>query len=213
MSEQNDNGLVYVLTNPEMQGLVKIGMTTRQSIDIRLKELYTTGVPVPFECAYACEVNASDCVKIEKALHTAFAPNRVNANREFFRISPHQVIAILELFNNKNITQEISTEIENNLTDADIAAMENSKQFRRPVLNFIEMGIPIGSKLVYAKDKSISVVVISDRRICWDGNEYSLTYVTKQLLGITKPRQPTRYWLYDDRNLQDIYNETYTIDE
>ena len=213
MSVQNDNGLVYVLTNPEMQGLVKIGMTTRQSMDIRLKELYTTGVPVPFECAYACEVNASDCAKIEKALHTAFAPNRINANREFFRISPYQVIAILELFNNKNVTQEISAEIENNLTDADKAAIENSKQSRRPVLNFTEMGIPIGSKLVYVKDKSVVVTVESDRRICWSGNECSLTFVTKQLLGITRPIHPTRYWLYEDRNLLDIYNETYTIDE
>ena len=33
-----------------MPGLVKIGMTTQEDIDKRMKELYTTGVPVPFEC-------------------------------------------------------------------------------------------------------------------------------------------------------------------
>ena len=79
-------GIVYLLTNPVMPGLVKIGMTTRDDIDARLKELYTTGVPVPFECQFACKVDKKDCVKIEHALHTAFAPQRVNANREFFRI-------------------------------------------------------------------------------------------------------------------------------
>ncbi len=68
------HGIVYVLTNPVMPGIVKIGMTERSDIDKRLRELYTTGVPVPFECAYACKVDPADCAKIEKALHKAFEP-------------------------------------------------------------------------------------------------------------------------------------------
>lgn len=79
-----DWGIVYLLTNPVMPGLVKIGMTAKEDIDKRMKELYTTGVPVPFECQFACKVKKSDCVKIEKALHTAFEPQRINANREWF---------------------------------------------------------------------------------------------------------------------------------
>lgn len=61
-------GIVYLLTNPCMPGLVKIGMTTREDMDSRIKELYSTGVPVPFECQFACKVKKSDCVKIEKAV-------------------------------------------------------------------------------------------------------------------------------------------------
>ena len=45
-------GIVYVLTNPAMTGIVKIGKTTR-GMSARLSELYSTGVPLPFECAYA----------------------------------------------------------------------------------------------------------------------------------------------------------------
>lgn len=30
-----------------MPGLVKIGMTTREDMDSRMRELYSTGVPVP----------------------------------------------------------------------------------------------------------------------------------------------------------------------
>lgn len=60
-------GIVYLLTNPVMPGLVKIGMTTQEDIDKRMKELYTTGVPVPFECQFACKVKKGDCAKIEKA--------------------------------------------------------------------------------------------------------------------------------------------------
>lgn len=59
-------GIVYLLTNPCMPGLVKIGMTTQEDIDKRMRELYTTGVPVPFECQFACKVNNKDCAKIEK---------------------------------------------------------------------------------------------------------------------------------------------------
>ena len=45
-----EQGIVYVLTNPSMPGMVKIGMTERSEMDARLKELYTTGVPLPFDC-------------------------------------------------------------------------------------------------------------------------------------------------------------------
>ena len=122
-----EQGIVYVLTNPCMPGIVKIGMTERKNIEARLKELYTTGVPLPFDCKFACNVKKSECAKIEKALHTAFAPQRVNANREFFRIIPEQAIAILELFQHEDVTAEITKEIEDELTPEDKAALEKLK--------------------------------------------------------------------------------------
>lgn len=51
--------IVYVLTNSAMPGLVKIGKTTRNDLSSRMSELFSTGVPVPFDCVYACEVD--DC--------------------------------------------------------------------------------------------------------------------------------------------------------
>ena len=51
-------GIVYLLTNPAMPDLVKIGMTTQEDIDKRMKKLFTTGVPLPFECQYARKVTA-----------------------------------------------------------------------------------------------------------------------------------------------------------
>ncbi len=57
-----------------MPGLVKIGMTTQEDIDKRMKELYTMGVPVPFECQFACKVKKGDCAKIEKATRSRTLP-------------------------------------------------------------------------------------------------------------------------------------------
>lgn len=52
-----EEGIIYVLTNPSIPNLVKIGMTTRSEIEIRMSELYTTGFPVPFHCSYAGRVD------------------------------------------------------------------------------------------------------------------------------------------------------------
>ena len=60
-----NEGIVYVLTNPAMPKMVKIGKTGRE-VEARLNDLYTTGVPLPFECAYAAKV--ADMDKVEKAL-------------------------------------------------------------------------------------------------------------------------------------------------
>ena len=50
-------GSVYVLTNPAMPNMVKIGKTTRD-VELRLADLYSTGVPLLFECEYAAKVKA-----------------------------------------------------------------------------------------------------------------------------------------------------------
>ena len=211
--QDNNKGIVYVLTNSAMPGLVKSGMPTRESIETRMKELYSTGVPVPFDCVYACEVKASDCAKIEKALHKAFEPNRINANREFFSIKSEQATAILELFDRKDITNEVTAEIENDLTPEDKVAGEKIKSTRRPPMNYREMGINVGSKLVFVKDPSIQVIISGDKKVSYNGEELSLTAVTKKLLGITHALQPTAYWEYEGKNLRDIYDETYSLEE
>lgn len=212
-AKTNNFGIVYVLTNPAMPGLVKIGMTTRENLDARMKELYGTGVPVPFECKYACKVKASDCAKIEKALHEAFAPNRINANREFFQIKPDQAIAILKLFNREDITQEITDEIDNDLTIEDKSAAEKIKSSRRPPLNYFDMGMKKDDILIFVKDPSIKVSVLDEKKISYQGEPYSLTAITKKILNISHAIQPTSYWTFEGKNLRDIYDETYSLED
>ena len=195
-------GIVYLLTNPVMPGLVKIGMTTQEDIDKRMKELYTTGVPVPFECQFACKVKKGDCAKIEKALHTAFAPQRINANREFFRIQVEQAKAILELFHHTDVTEEVSD------------AASAKAQIHRPPLNFYEMGIQKGDVLQWKDDPTITVTIVSERRISYEGEETSISSLSAKLKGYkVKHIAPGAHWLYKEKLLSDIYDETYPFEE
>lgn len=83
--ENGKSGVVYLLSNPSMPGLLKIGKTTR-SIDERIKELgMATGVPTPFELVY--RVHVSDCDAGERFAHAHLDQYRFQANREFFKVS------------------------------------------------------------------------------------------------------------------------------
>ena len=205
-------GIVYLLTNPVMPGLVKIGMTAQEDIEKRMRELYTTGVPVPFECQFACKVKKGDCGKIEKALHAAFAPQRVNANREFFRIQVEQAKAILELFHHTDVTEEVSDEIENDLTDDDEAATKKAR-LHRPPLNFFEMGMKKGDVLQWKDDPSVTLSVYTERTVIFEGKEMAISAVTRDLKGSKWYVAPGSYWLYNERLLSEIYDETYPVED
>lgn len=88
-------GFVYILTNPSMPGLIKIGKTRLDRVEDRAAQLHSTGVPDAFEVAYACRTNDPDAV--ERVMHEAFGPRRVNGRREFFQVAPQQAIAVLSL--------------------------------------------------------------------------------------------------------------------
>jgi hypothetical protein len=208
--ETIDFGIVYVLTNPVMPGILKIGMTQRNDIEARLRELYTTGVPVPFECCYACKVPKSDCMKIEQALHRAFAPQRINENREFFKLDTEQVVSILMLFNHEDATEEVRTEMDSNLTEADREAVDRIHA-KRPRLNFEDMGIPVGAKLMFRDNPEIEVEVVDSRHVRYLDDVSTLTPITMSILGKSTAIQPTPYWIFKNRNLMDIYDDTYPI--
>ena len=86
-------GYVYILTNPALPGLLKIGKTTRTPA-LRAEELSKpTGVPRPFEVAYALYV--LDCHRVEKRTHQQLAQVRVRG-REFFELPLDAAVAAVD---------------------------------------------------------------------------------------------------------------------
>jgi hypothetical protein len=163
-------------------------------------------VPVPFECEYACRVD--NYTDVENALHIAFSPNRINPRREFFKIEPEQAIAILKLLAKDDLTPQVLNEFKSETEASDIEAGKRLKIQRRPRLNFTEMGIAIGSKLIFTED-GIEVVVASDNKVIYHDEQMSLTRATREILRLDYDVQPTRYWTYNGKNLWNIYNDTY----
>ena len=188
-----------------MPGLVKIGKTSGDDVNSRLAQIYTTGVPFPFELCFACKVPNSG--EVEKALHIAFAPNRVNARREFFNIEPEQAIAILKLLHVEDATTEIEA-MPSQISAEEIQAATQYKA-RRPNLDFKEMGIPAGSVLKFV-DGDVSVMVISNKQVKLGEEGMSLTAATRSLLGIDYSVQPSPYWTYNGRRLKEIYDDVYS---
>lgn len=88
------NGYVYILSNPCMPSLIKIGFTTR-SIDERMAELNSsTGVPESFILeATFCRINPEND---ERLIHAKLNDYRTNKSREFFQIDALSAINKLE---------------------------------------------------------------------------------------------------------------------
>ncbi len=88
-------GYVYVLTNPAMPGLHKIGMT-KNCPYARAKDLSAgTGVPLPFEVH--CAVFSPNCAELEATMHEDFGEFRLNGSREFFKVDVDGITTSLQL--------------------------------------------------------------------------------------------------------------------
>ncbi|MCY0387900.1 GIY-YIG nuclease family protein [Robbsia sp. Bb-Pol-6] len=89
----NNEGYVYVLTNPSLPSQVKVGRTERDP-HTRLRELSAaTGVPTPFELAYSAHF--LDCHAAEASAHAEWKDKRVNDGREFFRVTVSEALRVL----------------------------------------------------------------------------------------------------------------------
>ena len=110
-------------------------------------------------------------------------------------------------------SDEVTDEMENDLTTEDKIATQNAKP-RRPSLNFYEMGMKNGDVLKWKDDPSIFVVIKSERKVTYNGEEVSISALSAQLKGYnTKHIAPGKYWMYKERLLDDIYDETYPFEE
>ena len=91
-------GWLYVITSPSLPGLVKLGVTRQLNPVMRIKQLSSSSLPEPFKAH--CFVFSDDCFELENNIHKYFNKERVNPDREFFRIEPKEAIDVLkEIFN------------------------------------------------------------------------------------------------------------------
>ena len=86
------SGWVYVISNPLLDGVVKIGVTRRLNAMDRINELGSASVPFKFKVHSI--IFSEDAFKLEHDLHMAFDDdrvNKVNKQKEHFRVSLDEV--------------------------------------------------------------------------------------------------------------------------
>ena len=193
---------IYILTNPSIPDLVKIGRTT--NIKERMRSLSShSGVPVPFECYYCCEVENSK--EVENRLHVGLGDPRIKINpkREFFRISPERVKVLLEGYSIREINLDGDV-----VEDSEEQEVLDRERSRRPVFTFSMLNIPTDSTLTFLRDETKIVTVTGDREVDFEGVRSSLNQVTLDLLRNDHGKNWSRvrgpdYWIYENEILTD----------
>ena len=200
--------IVYILVNQSMPDLIKVGIT--DDLERRMKELDKTGVPLPFECFYAVEINESLAPKIEKKIHEGFDDKRVRQNREFFSATPEQaksILEIAEIMGGKDVTPKEDI-VE---TPQDKQALENAKK-QRSRFNFQMIDLQPGTILKFRKDETITCEVHDDTKIKFRDKITSLSnaaeIILKEMGYDWSAYQGPRWWMYEGKNLRDIRRES-----
>ena len=91
------------------------------------------------------------------------------------------------------------------LRDAFKRIDEEQPNGRSPNLNFGEMRIPVGSRLLSTRTGQ-EVIVVSQNRVTFLGENMSLSAATEKIVGYRT--NPCPHWTFEGRNLRDIYEET-----
>lgn len=198
------SGIIYVLVNQAMPGLIKIGRTS-ENIENRMRQLDTSGVPLPFECFYAAEV--ADPATVEHALHEASEDHRVRRNREFFELSPDKPKVIIKLMQLREVTPH--TDIVSEPGDQEAL---NQARRRRSRFHFSSIGIPIGAELQSAFDDAVTCTVSDDTSVIFRGTEHSLSgaaLIVARENGYDWPSiAGPVYWKYQGRTLSELREES-----
>ena len=152
-------GYVYILTNPAMPGIIKIGYTN--DIGRRLRDLDTTGVPQPYEPFFS--VKTSKYELLEKVIHRELdklTDTRLRTNREFFKMEPDMARDLL--LNISRLLDDSEVEDYGNVAVADTLNEDGSVRPVSGKTTFAMLGIPVGSELEPVSRRYVKVVTLND---------------------------------------------------
>lgn len=191
MSNDNQLGYVYILTNPSFrEDWVKIGKSSRP-VDVRSKELDNTAVPLPFEIYATLRTSKYD--KVEKQIHKQIdrlTDLRIRQNREFFNIAPSVALDIMRDIADLLEDAELAVYVDGKPVvsgskdeDKKINAENVDKQRKKtkPAFKFHMVGLNVGDTIIF-DTLNLPVKIASDDRIEYEGRLWSLSAFTAEFL-------------------------------
>ncbi|MCL1992270.1 MAG: GIY-YIG nuclease family protein [Spirochaetes bacterium] len=204
-----DKGIVYILTNPCLDGWVKIGKSDKNDIAERLYDLNRhANLPLSFRAYAVYRVeNPGD---VEKAIHGLIdklqpdfraketLPNGKSRTREFFKMPPDMALSLfkeialsrgdaknLELIKLSKEEQEEEAIAgdgavdEDEVVTGDVAVAGK----RQPKLVLKDIGIPDGAELSFLYSDAITCKAdINENKLVYEGKAYSSSALALKLL-------------------------------
>jgi hypothetical protein len=186
-------GIVYILTNPSLDGWVKIGMSTRNNIEDRLADLNSpANIPLSFRAYAIYEVEKPK--EVEQHIHNLFdiidenlharetlASGRIR-EREFFRISPEKAFAVFKIVSQLRKDESALKLIAPNAEQIEEEQIAEQTS-RRPPFKFSMINMPVGTELHFIHDDScVCITKDMNNKIEFEGEEYSLSALATKLL-------------------------------
>ena len=218
MSNENNQGYVYILTNPSFrEDWVKIGKSSRP-VDVRSKELDNTAVPLPFEIYATLKTAKYD--KVEKQIHKQIdrlTDLRIRQNREFFNIAPSVALDIMRDIADLLEDAELAVYVEgkpvvSSSKDEDKkinAANEDKKRKKvKPAFKFHMVGLNVGDTIIFDATH-LPVKIATDDKIEYEGRLWSLSAFTAEFLpeemqNTSGAYQGPKYFSYEGKTMQQM---------
>lgn len=192
-------GYIYIMTNPALTGMVKIGYAT--DVEARRQQLSTTALPYDYEIYATYETPGKlEDKKLHKLIDNLNPDLRVSKNREFFVMAPEDAYELLESIAMISGSQDKLVRV------APVASAASDQKVKKPPMNFAKCGIPVGAELVFIEDPTIKVIVVDDRKVQYNDNLTSLSAVAGEIKGynVAGPR----FFTYNGKLIADIAEET-----
>ena len=187
--KKNFVGAIYIFVNPAFPQLIKIGYA--DDVQKRLKILN---------------------LRLHHLIDTLDSSLRHSKNREFYEINCQKAYDILSAIAQINGDEE---QLKKNpfsdnyfeqtkFTNVTHENSYNNKTKKLGRLKFSILGIPVGSKLVFVRDKNITCVTKDNtNKVEYNGKIYPISRLAKKLLNVTAA-QGGLYFMYNGEILVDI---------
>lgn len=191
-------GYIYIMTNPCLTGMVKIGYAT--DVEARRQQLSTTALPYEYEIYATYETSGKlEDKKLHKLIDNLNPDLRVSKNREFFVMTPQDAYDLLESIATISGSQDKLVKVAQPSNTA-------AQKVKRPPVNFTQCNIPVGAELVFTEDPSVKVIVRTDRKVEYKNELTSMSAVAGEIKGYSVAGP--QFFKYNGKLVCDIAEET-----
>ena len=192
---ENKNGYIYIMTNPALVNMVKIGYA--QNVEERRKQLSTTALPYEYEVYATYETNGNlEDKKLHQLIDDLNSDLRVSKNREFYVMTSEQAYQLLEAIAIISGSTQRLKKIK----------QPHINNVKRLPIDFIKYGIPKGAELIYTENHDIKVTVVNNYKVKYKDELTSLSAIVKQLKGYNVAG--LSYFTYNGKLITEIADET-----